>query len=245
MLFNSDMGIRRILALAGIAVTELPGEYAQPGRVRRIGYVEDHQAMAVGLAAVLSEQPDLSVVAMAPTVSELLAQSTDLDLAILDLRLADGSSPRANVETLRQHGIGTVVYTTGDWRDLIRSAARAGVLGVALKSDPIEKTIAMIRAAASGRPVATTTWASAIDSDPDLTSFELPPRQRQVLELYANGETAGAVARKLGLSEYTVNDYLGRIRRKYAEAGRPVKSRIDLYRAAEADGFIRGKRRNR
>ncbi|WP_438803979.1 hypothetical protein [Nocardia cyriacigeorgica] len=88
VLFNSDMGIRRILALAGIAVTELPGEYAQPGRVRRIGYVEDHQAMAVGLAAVLSEQPDLSVVAMAPTVGELLAQSTDLDLAILDLRWA-------------------------------------------------------------------------------------------------------------------------------------------------------------
>ena len=103
----------------------------------------------------------------------------------------------------------------------------------------------MVRAAAAGRAVATTTWASAIDSDPELVSFDLPPRQRQVLELYANGETAGAVARKLGLSEYTVTDYLGRIRRKYAEAGRPVKTRIDLFREAEQDGFIRNRRRPR
>lgn len=224
--------------MAGVAVTDLPGAFATPGTVRRIGCVEDHQAVAIGLAAILSEQPDLSVVAMAPTVPTLLDQTTDLDLAILDLRLADGSSPRANVELLRENGIDCLVYTTGEWRDLIRSAARAGVLGVALKSDPAEKTTAMVRAAASGRQVATMVWASAIDSDPALTNIDLPPRQRQVLELYANGETASAVAHKLALSEHTVNDYLSRIRRKYAEAGRPVRSRVDLYREAERDGFI-------
>ncbi|TQM33462.1 response regulator transcription factor [Nocardia bhagyanarayanae] len=231
--------------MAGVAVTDLPGEYAKPGKVRRIGFVEDHQAMAVGLAAILSQQPDLTVVALAPTVPELLSQTTEMDLAILDLRLPDGSSPRANVELLRRHGIDCLVYTTGttgDWRDLVRSAARAGVLGVALKNEPIDLTIAMIRAAASGRQVATMAWAAAIDTDPALPRIDLPPRQRQVLELYANGETAGAVARKLGLSDHTVNDYLARIRRRYAEAGRPVRSRIDLYREAAKDGFVKGDR---
>ncbi len=239
------MGIRRLLAMAGVAVTDLPGAYAVPGQVRRIGCVEDHQAVAVGLAAILSEQPDLTVVAMAPTVPALLQQTKDLDLAILDLRLPDGSSPRANVELLREHGIDVLVYTTGDWRDLIRSAAQAGVLGVALKSDPAEKTTAMVRAAASGRQVATTVWASAIDSDPALTNIDLPPRQRQVLELYANGETAASVARKLELSEHTVNDYLARIRRRYAEAGRPVRTRVDLYREAARDGIIGEEPRDR
>ncbi|MFC6013929.1 response regulator transcription factor [Nocardia lasii] len=239
------MKLRRIFTMAGIAVTELPGEFAQPGEVRRIGYVEDHQATAVGLAAVLSDQPDLTVAAIAPTVPELLAAQPRFDLVILDLRLADGSSPRANVELLREAGCDALVYTTGERRDLVRSAARAGVLGVALKSDPIEQTIAMVRAAATGRPVVTASWASAIDSDPELESFDLPPRQRQVLELYANGETAEAVARNLELSVYTVNDYLGRIRRKYAEAGRPVRSRVDLYREAEKDGFLKNLRPRR
>ncbi|WP_405167745.1 response regulator transcription factor [Nocardia sp. NBC_01499] len=231
--------------MAGVAVTDLPGPYATPGTVRRIGIVEDHQAVAVGLAAILSDQPDLTVVAIAPTVPALLDQATDLDLAILDLRLPDGSSPRANVEMLHNLDIPCLVYTTGDWRDLIRSAARAGVLGVALKSDPAERTTAMIRAAASGRQVATMAWASAIDSDPALTNIDLPPRQRDVLEHYANGETAASVAHKLGLSEHTVNDYLSRIRRRYAEAGRPVRSRVDLYREAKRDGFLGGDSRPR
>ncbi|MBH0779598.1 response regulator transcription factor [Nocardia bovistercoris] len=232
--------------MAGVAVTDLPGPYAAPGTARRIGIVEDHQAAAVGLAAMLSDQPDLTVAAIAPTVPALLRRSAELDLAILDLRLADGSSPRSNVETLHDRGIPCLVHTSGDWRDLIRSAARAGVLGVALKSDPAERTIAMIRAAASGKQVATTAWASAIDSDPALTNINLPPRQREVLEHYANGETAASVAHKLGLSEHTVNDYLSRIRRRYAEAGRPVRSRVDLYREAKRDGYIGGgDRRNR
>ncbi|WP_433574154.1 response regulator transcription factor [Nocardia brasiliensis] len=234
------MGIRRLLAMAGVAVTDLPGAYATPGAPRRIGIVEPHQATAIGLAAILSEQPDMSVVAIAPTVPDLLTQTTDMHLAVTALRLPDGSSPAVNVELLRSNDIDCLVYTTGDWRDLIRSAARAGVLGVGLKSDPIERTVAMIRAAASGRHVATSVWASAIDSDPALNNVDLPPRQREVLEQYATGETASAIARKLGLSEHTVNDYLARIRRRYAEAGRPIRTRMDLYREATRDGYIRG-----
>ncbi|MCP9619532.1 response regulator transcription factor [Nocardia otitidiscaviarum] len=228
--------------MAGIAATELPGDFAEPGASRRIGYVEDHQATAVGLAAVLGEQPDLAVTAIAPTVPELLARATDLDLVVLSLVLADGSTPRANITTLRERGLGALIYTAGERRDLIRAAARAGALGVALKSDPVELTVAMVRAAAAGRPVPTASGAPAVGSDPGLGDIILPTRQREVLELYANGETAGSVARRLGLSEYTVNDYLGRIRRKYAEAGRPVRTRVDLYREAARDGFLRDPR---
>ncbi len=47
----------------------------------------------MGLEAMLAPYPSLSVCASAPTVSALLAQEVALDLAILDLRLADGSSP--------------------------------------------------------------------------------------------------------------------------------------------------------
>ncbi|WP_228542515.1 response regulator transcription factor [Nocardia sp. XZ_19_369] len=233
-----ESSIRRLLTMAGVAVTDLPSPHAAAGTVRRIGIVQQHQATAIGLAAILSDQPDLSVVAIAQTVPQLLEQATDLDLAVVGLRLADGSAPRGNVELLRDMDIPCVVYTSGDWRDLIRSAARAGVLGVALKSDPVERTTAMIRAAASGRQAPTMAWASALDSDQALTDIDLPPRQREVLEHYANGETAAMVAHKLGMSEHTVNDYLSRIRRRYAEVGRPVRTRVDLLREATKDGII-------
>ncbi|MGW5455733.1 hypothetical protein [Nocardia sp. NPDC003979] len=58
--------------MAGVAVTDLPGAYTTPSKVRRIGYVEDHQAVEVALSAILSEEPDLAVAALAATVPALL-----------------------------------------------------------------------------------------------------------------------------------------------------------------------------
>jgi CheY-like chemotaxis protein len=70
-----------------------------------IGVVEDHAVANAGLRQILSVDPSLVIVAAAPTVADLLSETTDLDLAILDLRLPDGSSPVTNVEQLRKAGI--------------------------------------------------------------------------------------------------------------------------------------------
>lgn len=204
----------------------------------RIGLVEDHSTYAIGLAALLAEQPDLELVAVAPTAAELIQTCTDFDLVVLDLRLADGSSPRANVLALHEHGINVLVLTSGDDRYLIRSAARGGVLGVVLKSEPPAVALDAIREAAAGRPVVTIDWAAAIDSDPELAEVQLTERQREVLALYAAGEKASSVARRTNLSVETVNDYVGRIRRKYAEAGRPAPTKMDLYKRALEDGWL-------
>lgn len=202
--------------------------------------------MAIGLAAVLADDPLLELVAVADTVAELLAVTDDLDLAILDLRLGDGSTPRSNVEALAARGIPTLVYTGGEDPFLVRAAAKAGVLGIVLKSDPPEDTLAAIRRAAAGEGVPTQDWAAAIDGDPALREVGLTPRQLDVLALYANGEKAATVARMTGLAEQTVVDYLGRIRKRYAEAGRPAPTKTDLYKRALEDGWLpRPERPNR
>lgn len=208
------------------------------GGYRRIGYVEDHQTSALGLAVMLQDHPDLDLVAVASSVPELLSQTTQLDLAILDLRLRDGTTPRMNVELLRDNGIECLVYTAGEDRYLVRAAARAGVLGVVLKTASVEATVAAIRSAAAGEQVVTMDWAAAIDGDPALSDVGLTPRQREVLALYASGEKASTVARRTGLAEQTVNDYLGRIRKRYAEAGRPAPTKTDLYKRALEDGWL-------
>ena len=80
--------------------------------------------------------------------------------------------------------------------------------------------------------------AAAIDGDPDLGDVGLSPRQLEVLELYASGEKLDRVARLTGLAPQTVNDYLQRIRQKYAEAGRPAPTKTDLYKRAVEDGLL-------
>ena len=207
--------------------------------VRRIGLVEDHESVAMGLRAILDDESDLDLVAVAATVDELMSGGQQqLDLVVLDLRLGDGSSPRSNVEKLHTMGVQVLVYTGAENPFLVRSAARAGVLGVVRKSEPAAAIVAAIRSAADGDQVVTTDWAAAIDGDPQLPDVGLSPRQREVLALYASGEKAGRVARLAGLSEQTVNDYLVRIRNKYAEAGRPAPTKTDLYKRAVEDGWL-------
>ncbi|MXP20168.1 response regulator [Gordonia sp. HNM0687] len=213
---------------------------------RRIGVVEDHAVTVAGIRALLEPYPELAIIAAAPSVAELLAETTDLDLVILDLRLPDGSSPAANVADLGAAGIDNVlVFTSGEEPYLVRTAAKAGVLGVVRKSEHDAVVIAAIRRAADGGVVGTMDWAMAIDGDADFADVALSPRQREVLSLYASGESAQRVATLSGLSPDTVNDYLTRIRQKYAASGRPAPTKTDLYQRALEDGWLPFPRRRR
>lgn len=207
-------------------------------RERKIGVVEDFESQLTGLAAIINSSDGMTFAAGASTVDGLLAITKDLDLVILDLRLEDGSTPKSNVEQLNAAGIKVLVFTTADYPDLVRAATAAGVLGVVRKSVRNTELVEAIRSAADGNTVATMDWASAIDADPALSEVNLSPRQRQVLELYASGEPANRVASLTGLSTETVNVYLSRIRRKYADAGRPAPTKTDLYKRALEDGWL-------
>ncbi|MGZ8177004.1 LuxR C-terminal-related transcriptional regulator [Williamsia sp. SKLECPSW1] len=192
---------------------------------------------------MLSTADDLEFAGGAPTVDELLETTDGVTLAVLDLRLLDGSSPRANVEALHTHGIQTLVYTAAEDPFLVRSAASADVLGVVRKSSPAAVVLDAIRTAAAGHPVPTMDWAAAIDAD-DVFVVELSPRQREVLELYASGESTARVAELTDLAADTVNMHLDRIRLKYANAGRPARTKTDLYKRAVEDGFLPMPRRD-
>lgn len=214
-------------------------------RVSRIGIVDDHELTIRGMRDTLAAEKDLDLVASAPTVAELFAQETDIDLVILDLRLRDGSSPVSNVQAVREHGVEVLVLTSGEDPYLVRMAARAGVLGVVRKAQPVDSIVDAIRRAAAGEMVPTVDWAAAIDGDPDLATVDLSPQLRRLLMLYASGETATRVASTMGISPDTVSEYLGRIRHRYAVAGRPAPTKTDLYKRALEDGWLPFPRRSK
>ncbi|WP_257159328.1 response regulator transcription factor [Corynebacterium cystitidis] len=70
--------------------------------------------------------------------------------------------------------------------------------------------------------------------------MHLSERQREVLELYAMGESAKRVAALTELSVDTVQDYLQRIRTKYALQGRATVTKVDLMQRAQEDGYLPG-----
>ncbi len=224
------------MAVTAGAVCEdaAPGGRPQPVRV---GIVDDHEVTVLGVVALLAETQDLRVCGQAATVPELLVGGETYDVVVLDLRLADGSSPRDNVAALAATGARVLAYTSGEDPALLRAAARAGVSGMVRKGEPPDVLIDAVRQAVRDEVVASTEWAAAIDADRD-TAPHLTAREAEVLALYASGEKADRVARLLGISRDTVLDHVRRIRVKYAELDRPAHTKIDLYRRAVEDGYL-------
>lgn len=204
----------------------------------RIAHVDDHETVRLGFAAIVSGEEDLELTASVATVDPLIARADEFDLVVLDLRLSDGSSVESNVSRLLAQGMRVLAFTVGEDHLAVRAASRAGVLGIVRKSDSRAAIIDAMRSAAGGDTVVTTEWAAALDADPDLASAKLSPKEQEVLALYAAGEKSVTVASRAGLSTNTVAEYVKRIRHKYAMAGRPAATKIDLYKRALEDGIL-------
>lgn len=205
--------------------------------VARVGIVDDHPAVVLGIAGIIAAQPDMHVAATGATVLELLAGHTPVDVVLLDLMLADGSTPTGNVRTLA--GVAPVlVFTSGERPQLVREAGRAGVAGMIRKSELPGAIVDAIRAVVRGEVVASADWAAALDSDAPFVAAQLSGREAEVLALYAAGETAERVGAQLFISRETVLDHIRRIRAKYAAVDRPAQTKVDLYRRAVEDGFV-------
>jgi DNA-binding NarL/FixJ family response regulator len=204
----------------------------------RVGLIDDHPALLLGATAVIDAQPDMRVAATASSVAALLAVGATLDVVLLDLALSDGSAPRDNITALTAAGIPVVAYAGAEQPALLREAARAGASGVIRKTEPSTALADAVRAVVSGGVAASAGWAAALDDDASFAYVKLTAREREVLALYAAGETADRVAAALYVSRETVVDHIRRIRAKYAAADRAAPTKVDLYRRAVEDGLV-------
>lgn len=213
------------------------------GDVSRVAVVDDHELVALAMRGLLAGAEGLRFVRHEPTVSRLVSRVCDVELVLLDLSLRDDSAPGENVAAIRRWGAHVLVLTSGEDPFLVRAASRSDVCGIVRKSAPSPALLAAIAAAAHGEHVATTEWASALDTDPLLDAAPLTERERQVLGLYASGLGARDVAAQLFISENTVNDHLRRIRAVYQLVGRPAATKVELYQRGVEDGYVPRPRR--
>ena len=185
------------------------------------------------------EAAGITVIATAPTVDALLSgPGRDARVVLLDLDLRDGTTVEGNVAAVLAAGPAVLVLAASDRPPSVREAMRAGALGYVLKSEEPATVRAAITAVAAG-----TDWISprlayilATDDAPDRPV--LSPQEERALRLYATGMPMKSVARRMTLSEETAKQYVGRVREKYARAGRAAPTKIELYHRAVEDGYL-------
>jgi DNA-binding NarL/FixJ family response regulator len=218
-----------------------PRNTASVDRPVRIGIVDDHESVRLGLAAAC-EKAGFEVIHTAPTASELVAglAGQRCDVIVLDLSLGDGSRGTDNVKLAQNTGASVLVHSIADRVALVREALAAGAAGVIPKSSPTTTVMAAVASVARGDVLNNLEWATAIDADHAFAKAQLGRRERDVLHLYASGLPLKMVAMQLGIAHSTAREYLDRIRVKYVEVGRPAPTKVDLLRRAVEDGILPG-----
>ena len=189
--------------------------------VTRILIADDHAIVRSGVRALLEAQPTFEVVAEAADGKEAIAKAieTKPDVAIVDYSL-----PVMNgIEVTRQirkrlPSTEVLIFTMYDSDPILRDLLGAGARGYLLKSDAGRELVAAVRALASHTPF----FAGRV-SERMIRSFTERPfgeasaisaRERQVVQLIAEGHSNKEVAKLLGISLKTVETHRATIMRK-------------------------------
>lgn len=193
--------------------------------------VDDHPVFRDGLAALLNSLPDVSVRAVAADGPEALAALDEhtVDVVLMDLNLVTVSGVDITAEiSSRPAPPAVLVVTMVDDDDTVVAALRAGARGYVLKGATGDEIAAAVRTVAGGGAVFGAGVAAQVlalnttakpNRDPE--RFEdLTEREREVLALVAEGASNPQIARMLGLSLKTVQNYVSRILDKLQVADR-------------------------
>ena len=178
----------------------------------KILIAEDHAVVSQGLASILQDEVDMSVVAQArdgQAAVELFRQHQP-DLALMDLRMPklDGADAitqiRSEFATAR-----IIILTTYDGDVDIYRGLQAGAQGYLLKDMTAEELIEAIRLVQKGKKYIPLAVAAKLAER--LNSETLTERERQVLQLLAMGRHNTEISATLSISERTVKFHLGNI----------------------------------
>ena len=159
------------------------------------------------------------------------------DCAILDLDLGDDRSPINNVEDLYASGVRILVVSALGDPAIVRSALAAGALGYISKQAEVDEFIRAVQATINGQQYMSREIASALLASADV-AVELSERERTAMTLYASGLKMTSVARQMDVSVGTAQEYIKRVRAKYAKSGNPLSTKTELYQQARSEGML-------
>lgn len=195
------------------------------GDVIKVALIEDNRLVREALTAVLNRAPDIQAVAEAPNGHELLLRG-DPHVVLLDLGLENGDSLRVARGVLRDFpGAKVIVMDLLPVHEELQEFVSAGVSGFIMKDAQLDVVLNTIRAVASGLKVLPDQMTATLFSEiarvvvtnggsTDHDGVRMTPREREVIDLIAEGLSNKAIAKELHISVHTVKSHLRNIMEK-------------------------------
>ena len=199
----------------------------------RILLADDHKLMRSGLRLLIEQQADLTVIGEAADGREAVALAKSLrpDVAVMDISMPNLNGIEAAHQITQSHAeIAVIVLSMHPDESYVLRALKAGAKGYLLKDSAESDLITAVRAVARGKSFFSPAVSKVLLDDyirklkrsgaEDAYDL-LTPREREVLQLVAEGKSNKEVANLLNLSVYTVETHRSNIMQKLNLKGVP------------------------
>lgn len=182
----------------------------------RVFLLDDHEVVRRGLADLIGLEDDLEVVGEAGTVADALVRipATRPDVAVLDVRLPDGSGVEVCREIRSTHDIPCLMLTSYADDEALFNAIVAGASGYVLKDIRGNDLVNAIRSVATGKslldPAVTAKVLERLrnPAKDDDRLAGLSDQEQRILELIGEGLTNRQIGERMHLAEKTVKNYV-------------------------------------
>lgn len=192
---------------------------------------EDHPLFRKGMISLLSSVSEFEVIGEAATGEEAVARATQMqpDVVLMDLQMPNMNGIEATRRILEESlNIRVLVVTLFEDDDSVFMALRAGARGYILKDADEEEMVRAIQAVGRGEAIFSPAVATRVlayfaapkPARPPQVFPTLTEREREILNLIAQGHPNPAIARQLSLSTKTVGNYVSNIFSKLQVADR-------------------------
>jgi DNA-binding NarL/FixJ family response regulator len=205
----------------------------------RILIVDDHAVVRRGVRSLLETQPGWEIAGEATTGREAvdLAKRLQPDVVVMDLSLPELNGLDATRQILKESPRSEIlVLTMHHSEELARDVLQAGARGYVLKSDADHSLIAAVETLRQHKPFLTSTVTEFVlddyrrraeTDDEGEASVAITAREREIVQLLAEGRSNKAAASTLGISVKTIEAHRANIMRKLR-----LRSISDLVRYA-------------
>jgi len=202
---------------------------------------DDHSVVAEGLRHLVEAERDIEVVACVADGREAVQQARDTqpDVVLMDLSMPElngADATRAILE--RDPKCRVIVLSMYSQREYVRRALKAGAAGYVVKRSAAKEVVEAIRAVHAGQRYLSPRVADVVledysDEKQDDPLTRLSAREREVLQLLAEGRTGAQIAERLSLSQKTVETYRARLVEKLG-----IRDLAGLVRFAIQKGLV-------
>jgi DNA-binding NarL/FixJ family response regulator len=203
----------------------------------RILIADDHGVVAEGLKSLAEAEPGIEVVGIVADGREAVkhARESKPDIVIMDMSMPElngADATRAIVQQTPQCRV--IVLSMYAEREYVRRALQAGAMGYVVKRSAAKELVDAIRAVHAGQrylsPRVADVMIEAGADDKDDPLAKLSMREREVLQLLAEGNTGAEIAQRLSLSQKTVETYRARLVEKLGIRDLPGLVRFAIQR---------------